>query len=165
MDIPGSQIWAAEGHQIAPQHSALSAAVSISTMGCVCVSLTVMGSCVLSSLRLALSPSAAAAAASNKSSLCLSHPFSERMSHALSTFHAPRHSLVTMSLEALTSLYSLYTPTSTKCEQLRPFFEVTHLQSRVGDFAPQCVHFSGLLCLFLLACVSYCQPFHSANSP
>lgn len=104
MDIPGRQIWATESHQIAPQHSALSSAVSISTTG---GSMTIMGSCVLSSLRLALS--AAAAVGSNKSSLCLSHPFSERMSHALSTFHAPRHSLLRMSLEALTSPYSLYT--------------------------------------------------------
>lgn len=34
---------------------------------------------------------------------------------------------------------------------------------RVCGFFPLCIHFSCLLCLFLLACASYCQPFHSTN--
>lgn len=108
MDIPRRQIWATESPQIAPQQVP-SLLLSPSPLQGVCDF-----PCVLSSLRLGLNPfincsaAAAAVAGSNNSSLCLSHPFSERMSHTLSTFHAPRHSLV-RSLEALTALYLLYT--------------------------------------------------------
>lgn len=147
MDIPGRQIWATESHQIAPQHSALSSAVSISTTGGVydhhgflCAFLS-----EASPLRGSSSREQQELAVFVPSFLWTDEPCTEHFPCATS------QPLEDESGGANIAIFALHS-TSTKCEQLRPFFEVTHLQSGlVASFLNVFIFLVSSACFFWLA--------------